>query len=86
MKVTVGCGRFYPNFEGEQSRSGQGSPTSLPLPPTSQEDLRLDGYLEYPHATQALYIYKHPCPPDSIPGPTAQHQSSSLTTILDGRQ
>ncbi|GFV77463.1 hypothetical protein TNCV_1069921 [Trichonephila clavipes] len=33
------------------------APTSLP--PTSREDLRLDGYLEYPHVTQALYIYKH---------------------------
>ncbi|GFX37776.1 uncharacterized protein TNCV_3116261 [Trichonephila clavipes] len=40
-----------------------------PLPPTSREDLPLDGYLEYPHATKALYIYKHPCLPwDSNPG------------------
>ncbi|GFX78321.1 hypothetical protein TNCV_5136681 [Trichonephila clavipes] len=32
----------------EYPRSGQGHPTSLPLPPTSQEDLWLDGYLKYP--------------------------------------
>ncbi|GFW69435.1 uncharacterized protein TNCV_487841 [Trichonephila clavipes] len=55
------------------SRGGQRPPTSLPLPPTSREDLRLDGHLEYPHATQALYIYKHPCLlRDSNPVPTAQ--------------
>ncbi|GFX50651.1 hypothetical protein TNCV_2722371 [Trichonephila clavipes] len=28
-----------------------GSPTSLPLPPTSREDLQLDGYLEYPQTS-----------------------------------
>ncbi|GFT00256.1 uncharacterized protein TNCV_2738231 [Trichonephila clavipes] len=48
------------------------------LPPTSREDLQLDGYLEYPHVTKALYIYKHPCLlRDSDPGSTAQ-QSVSL--------
>ncbi|GFV36150.1 hypothetical protein TNCV_1974861 [Trichonephila clavipes] len=51
----------------------------------SREDLRLDGFLNYTYAAQALYIYKHPCLlRDSNPGPTAQ-QSASLTTILDGR-
>ncbi|GFS95113.1 uncharacterized protein TNCV_2704681 [Trichonephila clavipes] len=40
---------------------------------TSREDLLLDGYLECPHATKALYIYKHPCLLwDSNPDPTAQ--------------
>ncbi|GFV58873.1 uncharacterized protein TNCV_4132351 [Trichonephila clavipes] len=39
----------------------QGSPNYLPLPPTTREDLRLNGYLEYRHAAKALYIYKHPC-------------------------
>ncbi|GFV61490.1 mediator of RNA polymerase II transcription subunit 25 [Trichonephila clavipes] len=33
----------------------------LPLPPTSRENLQLEGYLEYPHAPKTLYIYKHPC-------------------------
>ncbi|GFV56045.1 uncharacterized protein TNCV_2266311 [Trichonephila clavipes] len=42
------------------------------LPPTSREDLRLDGYLEYLHTAKALYIYKHPCLLwDLNPGPTA---------------
>ncbi|GFT33818.1 hypothetical protein TNCV_4383241 [Trichonephila clavipes] len=35
--------------EGENSGGGQGPLTSLPLPPTTRKDLRLDGYLEYPH-------------------------------------
>ncbi|GFX08340.1 hypothetical protein TNCV_3268291 [Trichonephila clavipes] len=44
-------------FKGRSSYAGGGSreypggdqepPTSLPLPPTSSMDLRLDGYLEY---------------------------------------
>ncbi|GFT64588.1 hypothetical protein TNCV_649651 [Trichonephila clavipes] len=46
--------RFHPNFEEEHPGSDQGSPTSLPLPATSREDLWLDGYLEYPNATKAL--------------------------------
>ncbi|GFV76170.1 uncharacterized protein TNCV_4672591 [Trichonephila clavipes] len=64
---------------------GQGPPTSLPFPPTSRENLKLDGYLEYPHATKALYIFKHPgLFQDLNPDPTAQ-QSASPTTILDNR-
>ncbi|GFU92689.1 uncharacterized protein TNCV_4635201 [Trichonephila clavipes] len=60
-------------------------PTSLPPPPTPREDLRVDGYLKYPHAAMALYIYKHPCLLRySNPVPTAQ-QSASLTTIPDVR-
>ncbi|GFU58286.1 uncharacterized protein TNCV_3646251 [Trichonephila clavipes] len=50
-----------PNLEGEIHRGGQGPPTSLPLPPTSGEDLQLNRYLEYHHAAKTLYIYKHPC-------------------------
>ncbi|GFW51245.1 uncharacterized protein TNCV_3595271 [Trichonephila clavipes] len=43
-----------------------------PLPPTSRKDMRLDGNLEYPHATETLYIFKHSClVRDSNPGPTA---------------
>ncbi|GFW46263.1 uncharacterized protein TNCV_2813581 [Trichonephila clavipes] len=74
----------HPEVEGEYPGNAQGLPTSLPLSSTSREDLRFDGYLEYPHAAKALYIYKHPCLlRDSNPGPTAQ-QSVSLTTIPDG--
>ncbi|GFW47423.1 hypothetical protein TNCV_4537131 [Trichonephila clavipes] len=48
MQVTVRVGSFFhPNFEGEHPASSHGPHISLPLPPTSQEDLRLDGYLEY---------------------------------------
>ncbi|GFV69102.1 uncharacterized protein TNCV_2929311 [Trichonephila clavipes] len=63
---------------------GQGLPTSLPFPPTSQEDLRLDDYLEYLYAAKALYIYKDlGLLQDSNPGPTAK-QTVSLTTIPNG--
>ncbi|GFV02460.1 uncharacterized protein TNCV_1023881 [Trichonephila clavipes] len=84
MQIAVRFCSVPPNFEGEHSRGGQGYPTSLPLPPTSREDLRLDGYLEYPHAAKALYIYKHPCLLwDSNRDPTAP-QSASLTTMPNG--
>ncbi|GFS90057.1 hypothetical protein TNCV_507571 [Trichonephila clavipes] len=54
--------------------------TSLPLPPTSREDLRFGGYLEYPHAMKDIYVYKHPCLlQDSNPSPTPP----PLATILD---
>ncbi|GFT74049.1 uncharacterized protein TNCV_3707831 [Trichonephila clavipes] len=59
---------------------GQVPPISLLLPPT-WKDLPLDGYLKYPYAAKALYIYKHPCLlRDSNPAPTAP-QSASLTAI-----
>ncbi|GFS89632.1 uncharacterized protein TNCV_3786971 [Trichonephila clavipes] len=48
--------RFHPNFEGEHGRGSQEPLTSLPLPPTSREDLRLDGYLEYFHATKIVRV------------------------------
>ncbi|GFU16433.1 hypothetical protein TNCV_836141 [Trichonephila clavipes] len=34
---------------------GQDPNTSLSLPPTTREDLRLDGYLEYLHAKMIAY-------------------------------
>ncbi|GFU65523.1 uncharacterized protein TNCV_634461 [Trichonephila clavipes] len=82
MQVTVRFCSVPPQFRGENPWGGQGPP---PLPPTSHEDLRLDGYLEYPHVAKALYIYKHPCLlRDSNPDPTAP-QSASLTTITVGQ-
>ncbi|GFV41669.1 hypothetical protein TNCV_3628201 [Trichonephila clavipes] len=65
------------------SGGGQGSLISLPLPQASQEDMRLDGYLEYRYAAKASYIYKHPCLlRDSNPRPTAL-QSAFLTPTPD---
>ncbi|GFV61998.1 hypothetical protein TNCV_4108011 [Trichonephila clavipes] len=47
IQVTVrSVSWFHSTFEGEQPAGDQGPPTSLPFPPTSREDLRLDGYLE----------------------------------------
>ncbi|GFU01733.1 uncharacterized protein TNCV_1522531 [Trichonephila clavipes] len=74
------------SFSENALGGNQGLPTSLLLPPTSQEDLRLDGYLKYSYAVKALFIYKHPCLlRDLNPVPTVA-QSASLTTILDGRR
>ncbi|GFX79210.1 uncharacterized protein TNCV_4747941 [Trichonephila clavipes] len=64
---------------------GQGPPTCLPFPPTSREDLRLDGYLENPQAVKALYIYKHLCLLRDLNRGSKAQQSVSLTTIPDGR-
>ncbi|GFU68363.1 hypothetical protein TNCV_3077511 [Trichonephila clavipes] len=41
---------------------GQRPPTSLPLPPTSREDLRLDSYLEYQHAANIHVFSQTPRP------------------------
>ncbi|GFT99613.1 hypothetical protein TNCV_114901 [Trichonephila clavipes] len=47
IQVTVRFSSAPPHFRGRTPwGGGQGSPTSLPLPPTSREDLRLDDYLE----------------------------------------
>ncbi|GFS92719.1 hypothetical protein TNCV_1161431 [Trichonephila clavipes] len=48
MQVTVRFCSVPPQFRGRKLWGGQGHPTSPPLPPTTREDLRLDGYLEYP--------------------------------------
>ncbi|GFV05175.1 hypothetical protein TNCV_223881 [Trichonephila clavipes] len=81
LQVTVRFSSVPPNFEGEHPGGGQGLPTSHPLPPTSRDDQRLDGCLEYPHAAKALNIYKHPCLlRHSNPDPTAQ-QSAPLITL-----
>ncbi|GFX17316.1 uncharacterized protein TNCV_3553211 [Trichonephila clavipes] len=77
--------RFHSNLEGEHPGGGQGHPTSPPLPSTSREDMRLDGYLKYPHAAKALYIYKHPCLLRDSDRVTTAQQSASLTTKPDGR-
>ncbi|GFV73410.1 uncharacterized protein TNCV_3389261 [Trichonephila clavipes] len=85
MRVTVRFCSIPAQLRGRKSHFGQGPPTSLPFPPSSGEDLRLDGYLEYPHTAQALCIYKHACLLwDSNPVPTAP-QSASLTTIPVGQ-
>ncbi|GFT49970.1 hypothetical protein TNCV_4175931 [Trichonephila clavipes] len=72
IQLTVRFGSVHRNFEEEYPIGGQGPPTSFTLAPTSREKLRLDGYLECPHAAQPLYIYKYPCLlRDLNSGPTA---------------
>ncbi|GFV48687.1 uncharacterized protein TNCV_293001 [Trichonephila clavipes] len=83
MQLTVRFDSVPRQVKGRTLWGGQRPPTSLPFPPTSREDLGLDGYLEYLHIAKALYIYKHPClHRDSNPVPTAQ-QSASLTNLTD---
>ncbi|GFW54209.1 glycerol-3-phosphate dehydrogenase, mitochondrial [Trichonephila clavipes] len=59
------------NLEEEHPGGDQRPPTSLPLPPTSQEDLRFDGYLKYlPCCKGTIHL---PCLlQDSNPSPKAQ--------------
>ncbi|GFW50278.1 hypothetical protein TNCV_4696951 [Trichonephila clavipes] len=52
MQVTV---RFFlvpPQFKGRKPWEWPEPPISLPLPPTSLEDLWLDGCLKYPYAAK----------------------------------
>ncbi|GFU80604.1 uncharacterized protein TNCV_534781 [Trichonephila clavipes] len=85
MQVTLRFGSVSSQFRGTTPWEWSKAPTSLPLLPTSREDLRLDGYLEYPHVAKALHTYNHPCLlRDSNPGSTAQ-LSATLTTIPDVR-
>ncbi|GFT82355.1 hypothetical protein TNCV_4651461 [Trichonephila clavipes] len=85
IQVTERFSSVSPQLRGRTSCRWLLPPTSLLLPPTSREDMWLDGYLKNPLAVKALYIYKHRrLLRDSNPVPTAQ-QSASLTTISDGR-
>ncbi|GFU78226.1 hypothetical protein TNCV_5008071 [Trichonephila clavipes] len=52
MQGTVRFCSVPPQFRRRKPWGGQGHPTSFSLPPTSRENLRLDGYLEYPYAGQ----------------------------------
>ncbi|GFW15252.1 hypothetical protein TNCV_173971 [Trichonephila clavipes] len=80
MQVRVGFWSVPSQFR--RRKPWEWLPTSLPLPATLRENLRLDGYLEYPPATKALYIYKHPCLlQDSSPVPTAQQSASRLKVM-----
>ncbi|GFU47613.1 uncharacterized protein TNCV_2443351 [Trichonephila clavipes] len=84
MQVTIRFVSVPPQFR-RTPWGGPRPPTSLPLPPTSREDLRLDGYLGYPNATKALYIHKHPCLlRDSNPDPTARQSASLMATYRMG--
>ncbi|GFU47451.1 hypothetical protein TNCV_3937671 [Trichonephila clavipes] len=81
----IDLAQFHPNFEEENPGCGQGPLTSLPLPPTSREDLWFDGYLEYPQTTKALYTDKRSCLlGDLNPGAMAK-QSASQTIEPDER-
>ncbi|GFW76578.1 hypothetical protein TNCV_2681951 [Trichonephila clavipes] len=61
IQMTVRFSSNPPQFRGNTPWKGQEPPTSLSFQPTSREDLLLDGYLQYPQAAKAIYIYKHPC-------------------------
>ncbi|GFU84396.1 hypothetical protein TNCV_4124001 [Trichonephila clavipes] len=69
MQVTVQFGSFPPQFCGRTLGDGQGPPTTLPLPPTTRENLRLNGYLEYPHSTKALHLQTSMSSPGFKPSP-----------------
>ncbi|GFX59274.1 hypothetical protein TNCV_4216901 [Trichonephila clavipes] len=58
MQGQCDLARFLPNFEGEHPGGSQGTPTSLQLSPTSRENLKLDGYLEY-LMPQSHYTFTH---------------------------
>ncbi|GFU58334.1 hypothetical protein TNCV_1937821 [Trichonephila clavipes] len=86
MQGTIQFGLAPPQFSGRTSGGGQRPSNCLTLPPTSRENLLFDRYSEYPHATNSLYIYKHPCfLRDLNPGRMTQ-QSVSLTTASGGQQ
>ncbi|GFS90553.1 DUF4817 domain-containing protein [Trichonephila clavipes] len=75
MQVTVRFGSVPPQFRG-RTHCGWSEASHLSSPST-REDLRLDGYLEYPHAAEAVYIYKYPyLLRDSNPVPMAPHDEA----------
>ncbi|GFY30511.1 hypothetical protein TNCV_3522741 [Trichonephila clavipes] len=53
MQVTVRFCSVSPQFRGRTPWERSGASYPLPLPPTLREDLRLDGYLKYPHTAEA---------------------------------
>ncbi|GFT03973.1 uncharacterized protein TNCV_1731191 [Trichonephila clavipes] len=54
-----------------------------PLPPTSREDLCLDGYC-VSMGSCPIYVYKHPCLLPNLNTDPMTQQSASLITIPDG--
>ncbi|GFX00997.1 hypothetical protein TNCV_4579631 [Trichonephila clavipes] len=52
-KLQYDLGQFHPNFEGENPGGGERLPSSIPLPPTSGEDLLL---LHAPHAMRGTLM------------------------------
>ncbi|GFV44880.1 hypothetical protein TNCV_4966341 [Trichonephila clavipes] len=48
MQVTIRFCSVPTQFRGRNPWGDQGPPTSLPFPPATREDLRFNGYLEYP--------------------------------------
>ncbi|GFX20510.1 hypothetical protein TNCV_3488671 [Trichonephila clavipes] len=77
MQVTVRFARFHTNFESEHPRGGQMPPNTFPLAPTSRGDLRLECFLENPHAVKARM---------SSPGfEPRSYGTAMLTTVPDRR-
>ncbi|GFT97904.1 hypothetical protein TNCV_2168011 [Trichonephila clavipes] len=62
MQVTAPFFSFPPQIRGRKPWGGQGPSSSLTLPPTTREDLQLDGYLEYPlpqrhHTFTSIHVF-----------------------------
>ncbi|GFX29664.1 uncharacterized protein TNCV_2749981 [Trichonephila clavipes] len=71
-------------FDRKHLGDGQGSTTFLPLPPTSQKDLQLNGYLEYSHAAQALHTFINIMPSPGFKYRPCGTAVSVTYTIPDG--
>ncbi|GFX99781.1 hypothetical protein TNCV_258201 [Trichonephila clavipes] len=73
--------------ENKHPGGGQGPATSLLLPPTSREDMLLDGYLEYPHVARALFKHLQTClHRDSNQSPTVQQSISFKSRLSFGQK
>ncbi|GFV67168.1 hypothetical protein TNCV_3669231 [Trichonephila clavipes] len=78
---------FYldnPTKKEENPGRGQAPHTSLPLPQTSREDLRFDGYLEYPPA-QRHYTFTNIHVFPGIRTQTLRHHSQGVANHYPDR-
>ncbi|GFS56002.1 hypothetical protein TNCV_2564481 [Trichonephila clavipes] len=86
MQVTVRFCSVSSQFRGRKTWGCTGaSHLSSPSTNLTRGLAARDCYLEYPHATKALYIYKHPCLlRDSNPVPTALSVANHYTGWTTG--
>ncbi|GFT29361.1 integrase catalytic domain-containing protein [Trichonephila clavipes] len=87
LQATVRFGPIPPQFWSRTPGGSQRPPTSLPLPPTSREDLLLDGYLEYPPCREGTIHLRTSIPSLGIkPKPTENKQPRILKVFWDTEQ